>query len=79
MRIFDPREGIWNEEWGRDVGGRLLRISREGVSPVTVESGWGRSQQVRTDPIRLGAARRGACVRGGALTDFPRGVSSVTV
>ena len=29
------------------------RFPAPGVSPVTVESGWGRTQQMRTDPMAL--------------------------
>ena len=61
---FSRREG-WKREWGKGYpqmaqihaeGGRrgrtgVDRFPASGVSAVTVESGWGRAQQMMTAPI----------------------------
>ena len=38
-------------------GGQVFTDFPRGVSPGTVESGWGRAQQMRTDPIARGWRR----------------------
>ena len=53
------RSGVDPFGRGHTVGGRALTDFPRGVRAVTVESGWGRTQQMRTDPIaRVGRSKR---------------------